>query len=69
MQDVKTPYRYLTASQVKARFGGISDMTLWRWLQDDALGFPKPMVVNRRRLFREDAILGWEASRTTESAA
>lgn len=61
--------KYLTASQVKARFGNISDMTLWRWLQDEALAFPKPMVVNRRRLFREDQIVDWEARRHAEVAA
>ncbi|WEJ32002.1 DNA-binding protein [Devosia sp. SD17-2] len=55
--------RYLTAHQVRARFGGISDMTLWRWLQDPKLSFPKPMVVNRRRLFLEREIVAWEAER------
>ncbi|GAB5430334.1 MAG: hypothetical protein Devi2KO_37930 [Devosia indica] len=69
MQDVSQPNRYLTATQVRARFGNISDMTLWRWLQDDALGFPKPMVINRRRLFREDQIIDWEARRHAEAAA
>jgi len=42
----------LTATQVRQRFGGISDMTLWRWLHDGAVGFPKPVVINRRRYFR-----------------
>ena len=23
------------------RYGGISDMTLWRWLTDEQLGFPR----------------------------
>lgn len=68
MQDASSG-KYLTASQVRARFGNISDMTLWRWLQDEALGFPKPMVINRRRLFREDQIVDWEARRQPEVAA
>lgn len=42
---------YETARQIRQRFGGISDMTLWRWLNDDRLGFPQPLVINRRRYF------------------
>jgi len=41
-----------TALQVRAAFGGVSDMTLWRWLADPELGFPKPIVVRRRRYWR-----------------
>jgi predicted DNA-binding transcriptional regulator AlpA len=37
---------YLSAPQVKYRYGGISDMTLWRWLNKD---FPKPVVIAGRR--------------------
>ena len=33
---------YLPASQVRTRYG-VSDMSLWRWLRDDALGFPHPI--------------------------
>jgi predicted DNA-binding transcriptional regulator AlpA len=55
----ETSNRYLTAGQVRDRFGGISDMTLWRWLNDERMAFPKPLVVRRRRLFREDEIARW----------
>ena len=68
MTTTENSIRFLTAGQVRERFGGISDMTLWRWLHDDSLAFPKPMVVNRRRLFREGDIDRWAAERT-ESAA
>lgn len=53
--------QYLTATQVRERFGRISDMTLWRWLQDAALGFPAPVVIQRRRFFRVDEIEAFEA--------
>ncbi len=69
MQDVSQPNRYLTATQVRARFGDISDMTLWRWLQDETLAFPKPMVIKRRRLFREDQIVDWEQHQQPKAAA
>lgn len=47
MNNVK---RYISAADVCARFG-VTDMTLWRWLKDETLGFPKPLVIRRRRLF------------------
>lgn len=40
---------YLTASQVRERYGDIADMTLWRWLRDPDLGFPQPEYRRRRR--------------------
>ena len=42
---------FLTANQVRQRYGSISDMTLWRWINDPALRFPKPTFINRRRYF------------------
>jgi len=43
---------YLPAAQVRQRYGGISDMTLWRWLNDPALDFPKPLRIKRRRYWK-----------------
>jgi predicted DNA-binding transcriptional regulator AlpA len=45
--------KYLRAAQVRARYGGISDMTLWRWLNSPTLGFPKPIRIRRDRLWNE----------------
>jgi len=56
-------FRYLSATQVRNRFGNISAMCLWRWLNSAELNFPRPIYVNRRRFFREDEILAWESSR------
>jgi hypothetical protein len=39
---------YLNAAQVRVRYGGMSDMALWRWLQDETLGFPRPQSSIRR---------------------
>jgi predicted DNA-binding transcriptional regulator AlpA len=60
--------KFLTANQVRDRFGGISDVTLYRWLRDDQLAFPRPLVINRRRFFREEEIADWEARRKVEAA-
>ena len=50
---------YLTAPQVCQRYN-ISDMSLWRWLNNPALGFPQPLKINRRRYFREAELIEWE---------
>jgi predicted DNA-binding transcriptional regulator AlpA len=42
---------FQTASQVRQRYGGISDMTLWRWLHDPEMRFPQPRRINGRRFF------------------
>lgn len=44
----------LPAKEIRAMFGGVSGMTLWRWLHDESLGFPKPTVIRNRRY--------WDAS-------
>lgn len=59
---------YLTAPQVLARYQ-VSDMTLHRWLQNPALDFPKPMVINRRRYFLEAKLVAWERQRAGRAAA
>lgn len=59
--------KYLTARQVRARFGGISDMSLHRWLCNEALAFPKPIVIQRRRYFRLDDVEAFEANKARPS--
>lgn len=39
----------IPAEEVRARFGGISDATLYRWMKSGAI--PKGIKVGRRRLF------------------
>jgi predicted DNA-binding transcriptional regulator AlpA len=59
----------ITAAAVRGLCGGISDMTLWRWL--DRLSFPKPTYIGRRRYWRESEILVWleaQAQRSDEAA-
>jgi predicted DNA-binding transcriptional regulator AlpA len=64
-QNAQSPLdeTYMTAPEVLARFK-ISEMTLFRWLRDDELGFPRPVIINRRRrLFITAQILEFERSR------
>ncbi|ESY03654.1 hypothetical protein X753_21750 [Mesorhizobium sp. LNJC399B00] len=67
VEESATEAGYLTAPQVLARFQ-IADMTLWRWLQDEKLGFPRPLVINRRRLFLKAALIEWERTRASHVA-
>jgi predicted DNA-binding transcriptional regulator AlpA len=59
----------LTAQQVCTRLGGISQMTLWRWLGSDAVRFPQPtMRVNKRRFWSAGSIRRWLAERSSGRA-
>ena len=53
--------KFLTSRQARRRYGGISDMTLWRWLRDKKMGFPKPRYINNRRYWDEDNLDEYDA--------
>jgi predicted DNA-binding transcriptional regulator AlpA len=38
----------------------ISPMTLWRWLKDPELNFPRPLYVNGRRYFSQRAVRAFD---------
>ena len=63
----ETDKPYLPASQVRARYG-VSEMSIWRWLRDERLGFPAPIRINGRRYWRRHELEAWEASRAAASA-
>jgi predicted DNA-binding transcriptional regulator AlpA len=54
--------RFLTAAQVKARYGAVSDMWLYRRHYDDS-DFPKPMIIEKRRFWRLSDLTAWERKR------
>jgi len=56
-------YRRISAHDVRHLCGGISDMTLWRWLDNSELNFPRPIYIGRRRYFREAEIIAWMDAR------
>ena len=43
-ESADAPRKFLPAPAVCKRYG-VSDMTLFRWLRDPALGFPQPTMV------------------------
>lgn len=59
--------RFLPARAVTERYG-ISRMSLWRWLQDPTLGFPRPISPNGRHYFRLSEIEAWEAEQARKAS-
>jgi predicted DNA-binding transcriptional regulator AlpA len=57
---------YLTAAQVRGRYGNVSEMTLWRWLRDEKLNFPRPYRVNKRRLWKAGELTAWERTKAPD---
>lgn len=60
------PHRLLSASYVRELCGGISDMTMWRWLNDENLNFPRPVMIQRRRFWREAELIEWIEGRSSK---
>ena len=61
---------YFTAAQVRRRYGGITEMGLWRWMHDGKVDFPKPdLIVNGRRLWNEASLEIFDARQSAKEAA
>lgn len=58
---------WLAANQVRNRYGDISGMTLWRWLHDERLGFPKPRYINKRRYWDEAELDAFDEAQASGS--
>lgn len=54
--------RYLPARAVWERYG-VTSMSLYRWLANEAMGFPSPFYIGRFRYWRLTDLRAWEASR------
>ncbi|MBN7776719.1 hypothetical protein JYP49_05595 [Nitratireductor aquimarinus] len=59
---------FLPARHVLDRYR-ISQMTLWRWLADESMAFPKPVYLGRYRYWRIADIQEWEAAQEARGAA
>lgn len=57
VQDV-----FLTGPQVQRRYQK-SHVSIWRWMNDEALGFPAPIKINRLNYWRLDDLKAWESQR------
>jgi predicted DNA-binding transcriptional regulator AlpA len=43
-------------------------MTLWRWLQDEELKFPNPILIKGRRYWRWSDLDAWDEAQAASSA-
>ncbi|MCF6304462.1 MAG: transcriptional regulator [Rhodobacteraceae bacterium] len=49
----------IAVTALREALGGVSEMTIWRWLKDPALNFPKPIYISKRRYWRYEDVLAW----------
>ncbi|WP_320176665.1 DUF551 domain-containing protein [Roseovarius pacificus] len=47
--------------------GGVTPMTLHRWLNRPEMNFPRPIYIGRRRYWRESAVIKWLEARVEGS--
>lgn len=66
LTSTSAPHRRIPTAAVRKICGNISDMTLWRWLDNEALNFPKPIYIGRRRYWREADVVAWLEGRPVE---
>ena len=61
--------RYVSSGELHSRYS-ISGMTLWRWMQDPEVAFPRPVKLNRngRNFWWLPAIIEWERTRVGNSS-
>jgi predicted DNA-binding transcriptional regulator AlpA len=52
-------HKRIGAAKVRELCGGVSNMTIWRWMQREDLNFPKPTMIGKRRYWREADIIAF----------
>lgn len=57
----------IQAAAVRALCGDVSDMTIWRWLNER--DFPKPFKIGHRRYWRESDVIAWLEAQAEKVAA
>jgi hypothetical protein len=58
--------RYAPARKMRERYGNISPMTEYRWVQDAKLGFPKPIYINGRKYYDLDELEAFDRARAVK---
>jgi predicted DNA-binding transcriptional regulator AlpA len=62
------PHRRIEINALCDLVGGVSKMTVHRWLNDPGKGFPKPVYLGRRRYWREAEVVAWLDAQAAEVA-
>jgi predicted DNA-binding transcriptional regulator AlpA len=65
MSLIETESKFLPTRQVCARYG-ISDRTIARWERDPDLQFPKPLVINGRKFYSENALTAFDRAQVAQ---
>jgi predicted DNA-binding transcriptional regulator AlpA len=61
--------RLLRSNEVCARYGGITTMTLWRWVHSADLEFPQPIYIGRRQFYDADELDAFDRRQLLKSIA
>lgn len=64
----KDPNKRIPTAKVLEICGGVSSMSLHRWLNNKALGFPRPIYIGNRRYWREADVIAWLDTRPQKAA-
>jgi predicted DNA-binding transcriptional regulator AlpA len=57
-----------TAGKLRKQLGGISDVTLWRRINDPDLDFPQPIYIQGRRYWRAEEVEAWIEAQAARKA-
>lgn len=57
------PDNFLSGPAVRKRYG-VSAQSLYRWMKDADLAFPRPMLIKNRLYFSEADLVAWEGRRS-----
>jgi len=52
--------RFLRGAKVQQRYD-TSRFTILRWMKDEAVRFPKPIIINRQNFWRLSDLQDWDA--------
>lgn len=61
--DQRNPHQLISAVDLRVLLGGVTDMTIARWLKNGTLGFPKPIRIATRRYWYEVEVIEWLKTR------
>jgi len=65
--QIKYQTEFLTGPQVQSRYQK-SHVTIWRWVRDTRLKFPKPIQINRLNYWRLADLEAWETAQEGRAA-
>lgn len=54
---------YLSRTQVRQRYGGVTRVTIYRWVKNETLGFPKPITISTRDYWALSDLEAFERSK------